>query len=170
VTQCTKFHTSRWTCWFFTSFYLQCIWPDAVSRCIRHRNSIKLCASIGKSATETLAMIRQAFGEEGMSRTRNVQTHRDREKRDRWRAKSRACSSFFYFKGIVCKEFVLAGQTANSAYYCDVLRWLGEYVRRLRPELWGQNYWLLYHDKAPSHTSSFIREFFTKSNMTVVLP
>jgi hypothetical protein len=29
---------------------------------------------------------------------------------------------FFDIKGIVHKEFILAGQTINSAYYCDVLR------------------------------------------------
>jgi hypothetical protein len=27
---------------------------------------------------------------------------------------------FFNIKGIVYKEFILAGQTGNSAYYCDV--------------------------------------------------
>jgi hypothetical protein len=28
---------------------------------------------------------------------------------------------FFYIKRTVLKEFVLAGQTLNSAYYCDIL-------------------------------------------------
>jgi hypothetical protein len=55
----------------FTSFYLEsCIWPDAISQSIRHRNSIKLCANFGRGATETLEMIRQSLGEEGMSSTR----------------------------------------------------------------------------------------------------
>jgi hypothetical protein len=66
------------------------------------------------------------------------------------------------------KEFVLAGQTVNSAYFCGLLLRLGQNVRRLRPELWRQKNWLLYHDNAPSHTSFFIREFLTKNKMTVV--
>jgi hypothetical protein len=55
------------------------IWPDAISRCIQQRDCNKVCATLGKSATETLAMIRQAFGEEIMSRTRKVQNHGDRK-------------------------------------------------------------------------------------------
>jgi hypothetical protein len=90
------------------------------------------------------------------------------EKRwDRWTAKARACSSFFDVKGIVHRELVLAGQTVNSAYYCDVLRRLSENVRRLRPELWRQKNWLLHHDNAPSHVSFVSREVLTK-NMTIV--
>jgi hypothetical protein len=43
---------------------------------------------------------------------------------------------FFVIKGIVHKEFILAGQRVNSTYYCDVLRRLRENVRRLHPALW----------------------------------
>jgi hypothetical protein len=55
---------------------------------------------------------------------------------------------FFDMKGIVDKEFVLAGQIVSSTYYCDVLWRVRETLRRLRPKLW-----LLHLDNAPSHTS-----------------
>jgi hypothetical protein len=56
--------------------------------------------------------------------------------------KSKAKSMLFIFfdiKGIVHKEFALAGQTVNSACYYDVLRRLRENLRRLRLEQWRQN-------------------------------
>jgi hypothetical protein len=46
---------------------------------------------------------------------------------------------FSDIKGIVRKEFVLAAQTINSAYYCDVLQRLHENVQGLNPEFWRQN-------------------------------
>jgi hypothetical protein len=39
------------------------------------KTSIKLCVNLGKSATETLATIIQAFGEESMSHTRVFEWH-----------------------------------------------------------------------------------------------
>jgi hypothetical protein len=45
---------------------------------------------------------------------------------------------FFDIKGSVHKDFILAGQTVNSAYYCDILGRLHENMRRLRPKLWLQ--------------------------------
>jgi hypothetical protein len=59
-----------------------------------------LSANLGKSVKETLAMIRQAFGEECETGEEQV--------------KSRLII-FLDIKGIVRKEFVLAGQTVNSA-------------------------------------------------------
>jgi hypothetical protein len=70
---------------------------------------------------------------------------------------------FFDIKGIVHKDFVLAGQTFNSAYYFDALWRLGEYVQTLVAKNW-----LLHDDNAPSHTYFYTREFLTKINMTVI--
>jgi hypothetical protein len=70
---------------------------------------------------------------------------------------------FFDIKGIVHKEFVLAGQTVNSAYYCHILRRLCEDVLRLHPELWSQKNWLL-HNNTLSHTSFFTKEFLIKKH------
>jgi hypothetical protein len=59
----------------------------------------------------------------------------------------------FDIKGIVHKELVLAGQTVNSGYCCDILRRLLTNVRRLRPELWRQENWLLHYNNAPFNFS-----------------
>lgn len=36
--------------------------------------------------------------------------------------------SFFNIKGILCKDFVPAGQTVKSNFYCDSLWWLHKNV------------------------------------------
>jgi hypothetical protein len=77
---------------------------------------------------------------------------------------------FIHIKEIVHEELFLAGQTVNSAYYCDVLRRLRETVRTLYPELRRQKSWLLHHDNAPSHTFIFTTDFLTKRQNVTVVP
>jgi hypothetical protein len=90
--QCTKFHASGWMCWFLRPF----IWRRAIS--LRNRQSVcnKFCANLEKIATYTLAIIRQAFGEE-VSHTWVFEWHAQfrayRKRRNRWRTKSSVCSS-----------------------------------------------------------------------------
>jgi hypothetical protein len=121
-------------------FYLESgVSPYANSQWLQQRNSIKFCANLRKSVMETLSLIRQTFAEESIRHARRNQTHRDQKWQDRRRAKSRALLIIFFdIKEIAHKEFVFAGQTANSAHYCDVLRQLRENVQRLRSELWRQ--------------------------------
>jgi hypothetical protein len=71
---------------------------------------------------------------------------------------------FFDITGTVDKEFVLAGQRVNSAYYCHVLRRQRKNVQRLRLELWRQKDWLLHHDNAQPQIYFFTGGvfFFTK--------
>jgi hypothetical protein len=74
---------------------------------------------------------------------------------------------FFDIKGIVHKEFVLAGQTVSSAYYCDVLGRLIENMPRLRPDLFGDKRTGCCVTTTHRLTLPFpLVNFFTKSNMT----
>jgi hypothetical protein len=76
---------------------------------------------------------------------------------------------FVGIKGAVHKEFVQAGQTFFSAYYCDILKRVREIVLRILPKvLQQQKNLLLHHDNAPFHISLFTRKFSTESNLTVV--
>jgi len=43
--------------------------------------------------------------------------------------------------------------TVNADYYCDVLRWLRENVRRKRPQKWRNQNLIIHHDNAPAHRS-----------------
>jgi hypothetical protein len=60
---------------------------------------------------------------------------------------------------ILHKEFVPTGQTVNSRFYCDILRWLRENVWRRHPELWWEQTWRFTmktpHLTLPSSPSSF---------------
>jgi hypothetical protein len=61
------------------------------------------------------------------------------------------------------KEFILACQTVNSAYYCDILWRLYENVWGLCHKLWRQRIWLLDHDNTPPLASFLTRDLLTKS-------
>jgi hypothetical protein len=72
-------------------------------------------------------MIRRAFGEENMNRTRKIQTHGEiGEEQNQEHA---------HIKEIVYEEFILGDRTVISAFYCDVLRRLSENVLWLRPRI-----------------------------------
>jgi hypothetical protein len=94
--QCTNFHVAGWTCRFLRPF----IWCRVSGRWDFAMDPAKeqhhiLCKSRDKCDRKTLTMVRQAFGEESISRTRVFKWHvrfRGRPKKARqWRAKSRSC-------------------------------------------------------------------------------
>jgi hypothetical protein len=124
--QCTKFHAAEWTCWFFISLYWESyIYLDAISRWIRQRNSVKYCVNLGRSATKTQAFIRQAFGEESMSRTRVFEWHApfraDWRKWDRWKETSRAGSTFsLTTRGLFTKNSFWQVKRVNSTNYYNL--------------------------------------------------
>jgi hypothetical protein len=75
---------------------------------ISQQNRIKLFPNLGRSATEALAMIKQAFGKESMSLTQVFQLHAwFRADRKKARQVKSMLHIFFDIKGIVPKEFIL---------------------------------------------------------------
>jgi hypothetical protein len=119
---------------------------------------MKFCINHGNSRMRTLTMTKLHQDKTIISQW----IHQDPKMWDRWRAKPRACVVLWDIEKIIHKEFIVTDQTINSTYYCDVLRWLHENVRRIRPELWWQKSWLLHHNNA----LAFTREHFIKNNMS----
>jgi hypothetical protein len=127
-----------------------------MSRWIRQRVSIRFCANVGESATETLTMIRHASGAESVGRTRAFERTSPNSPgpRQAKQAKSKVESMLFIFydiKGIVHKEYVLA-------YYSEILQRLLENALIPRSELWRQKNWLSHENNA----NFFTRQFLTK--------
>jgi hypothetical protein len=145
----------------FTTFYLEsCVWPDAISRWIRQRNSDD-AVFLSRVITGDKSWI---YGYDPETKQRSYQwkspnSPRPNKARQVKIKIKRMIIISYDIKGIVHKVFILASQTANSAYYHDVLRRLRENVRRLCPELWLQENWLLHHDNASSHTSFLTMNF-----------
>ena len=79
MSQCAKYHIAGWTWAVFTCICLEsCTWPVAIFTIDQRKEQrvcIKFCANLGKSATETLTMIQQAFGDQILSRTQVFQWH-----------------------------------------------------------------------------------------------
>jgi len=70
--------------------------------------------------------------------------------------------AFFDWQGVVYHEFTPNGQTINKEYCLDVYRCLREKILKKRLILWRSNSWMLHHDNAPAHRSSFDDDFLEK--------
>ena len=74
-----KFHVGGMTWADFTHIYLEsCTWRVAIFKMDQRKEQrvcIKFCANLGKSATETLEMIQQGFGDQSLSRAQVFQWH-----------------------------------------------------------------------------------------------
>jgi len=95
-------------------------------------------------------------------------TETEKSKTSEVKHENNAHCFFCDVRGIVHREFVPPGQTANQEFYFDVLRGLRENVRRKRPELWTLGDWFLHHDNAPAHTALSVTRYLASLGWTVV--
>ena len=142
------------------------------------RVNIKFCVKLGKTATETLQLLRDAYGEswcfqydpqtkKQSAEWRSTGTPPSKKVRRQTSTTKTMIIVFFDARGIVHHEFVPQGQTVNQEVYISVLRRMREALRRRRPDLWAFGQWTLLHDNARPHTALSVSRFLTKSNVTV---
>jgi histone-lysine N-methyltransferase SETMAR len=137
---------------------------------------------LGKTATETLQLLRDAYGDESWCFQYDPQTKRQSaeqrstgtppsKKVRRQPSTTKTMIIFFFFfdtRGIVLHEFVPQGQTVNQEVYISVLRGMRNALRRHRPDLWASGHWALLHDNARTHTALNVSIFLTKHKVTVL--
>lgn len=70
---------------------------------------------------------------------------------------------FFYYLGILYKEFVQQSRTMNQTFYREVIECLWKRVWSVRPDI--ARCWIVHHDSAPSHTS-----FVSGKHLTTAKP
>jgi hypothetical protein len=131
--------------WFFYVLSLGVMylaWCDFAIDPTKEQRQIMVYANLGKNATETLQWLNKRSEKKAWAGHWKSKLAENDKMWDRWRAKSRACSSFSLISRALYTR-LRPGRPVNSAYYYDVLRRLRENVRILRPEVWRQRNWLL---------------------------
>ncbi|UYV81907.1 hypothetical protein LAZ67_21000085 [Cordylochernes scorpioides] len=101
----------------------------------KQRVCIEFCFKLRKPASESFKMLKRAFKEDSLLKSRAFEWFA-RFKDARMIKSKLKCLliTLFDVKGLVHYEFVPKGQTINQHYYLDVLRRLREAVRQKRPE------------------------------------
>jgi hypothetical protein len=135
-------------------------------RLLEQRINIKLCAKLGKSTSETLQMLIEAYGADAMKKLRVFEWHK-RFKEGREHVKDNERLDARKLTGqmkTVHFEFLEQGQTMNQHCYLEILARFREAVRRRRPELWPDA-WILHHDNALAHDMLAVREFLAKKSI-----
>jgi hypothetical protein len=119
----------------YSIFYYLMLW-SSVSGLMRFRDASNTGTAMMQSSFPRLSLVMTAgFMVKILRQSNNPLTHSPRPKKVR-QVKSKVKDLliiFFDTKGIIRKEFTMAGQTVNSAYYCDALRRLRKMCEDFAP-------------------------------------
>jgi hypothetical protein len=164
--QRTTFHAAGWKWWFLRPL----IWKS-VSGLIRFRNvsdkgTASNCVQISEKVQQRpWQSLDKRLGTKAWAVHEKSKFTEIEKRRDRWRARSRARSSFSLT--LRHKEFILADQKVNPrttvTFYGDCLKCAKTSLRTL-----ATRNRLLHHDNSPYYTSFFTKAFLTEKIMTVV--
>jgi hypothetical protein len=96
-------------------------------RFLEQRINISFCVKLGKNASDTYTMLYEAYEVKTMKNSSAFGWHSGSKRVAR---NADIAITFFDIKGIVHFEFIPQGQTANQAYYVEILKRLRETVHR----------------------------------------
>ena len=77
-------------------------------------------------------------------------------------------TNFFDSQGVVHKEFVPEGKTANAEFYKGVMDQLLKRIQRVLPAAFCSRDFFLLHDNAPTHIAASVCQFLTPKNVTTL--
>jgi hypothetical protein len=132
------------------------------------RFAIKFCFKASLSATETLVLVQEAYGNEALNRSnifrwysrfRDVRGRVDDERGGRPKSTRTV---------VVPKEFVSEGKTVNVEFYKGVLDRLLKRIQRIRPAAFCSQEFFLFHDNAPAHKAASVYQFLTQNIVTTL--
>jgi len=76
--------------------------------------------------------------------------------------------NFFDSQGVVHKEFVPEGKTANTEFYKGVMHRLLKCIQRARPAAFCFRDFFLLHDNVPAHKAVSVGQILTPKNVTTL--
>jgi len=75
---------------------------------------------------------------------------------------------FFYYEGIVHREFIPEGSKVNGAFYQSVLDHLCKKIARVRLSLWKDRSFFLLHDNVTAHSAAINTQFLARKMVLVL--
>ncbi|GBM99113.1 hypothetical protein AVEN_60459-1 [Araneus ventricosus] len=101
-------------------------------------------------------MLKKAYGNDAMERlcTSGI--------RGKWVRGKVTMEVFFDYDSVIHYEFIPEGQTVNKELYLEILKRLGDAVRRKRLEKWATNDWFLLHDNDPPHHALIVKKYLAR--------
>jgi hypothetical protein len=119
--QCAKFHVVGWMCWFLHPS----IW---IVYAMRFRDgSDKFCTRLGTSVTEPVQWLDKCLAKKAWAIHRKSKL----TETEKGETGEEHAHNFLWNQGDCSQKSILAGQTVNFAYYCDVLQQQHENMLRL---------------------------------------